>query len=333
MKIKTILNFTLISIILFFNQIVYSDGPDNLRNEIFYVVFKDNVPYVICNHKDRLYKIQSILLYNQLNSNLPDFDLKLELDKSNRIIVPGPCLEFNSKGNEIKGNKYAIDELFGFFNGDKLVIQKVVKDSLTPRLTVTIDKVIYYTYMLNSSVIFRCLPLDSNCISQLKRDGRIDNIFAFYKPNLKNTTLEYYKTEILPIPLEVEKKVNEFAKSFLPSSDPNKYPYPYKYISSIRYTDFNGKKHFYYAALLSYGEKGKESIFYLLNNKGIVIQIIKGEEYSRIIGILETDKRSAQSIVISYGGYGGGIKVLSFKRYPEKQPVLETKLSIATFCD
>ncbi len=328
MLTKKIPKYLLISIFLFSNKMAYSDGPDNLRNEIFYVVFKDNIPYVICNQKDRLYNIQSVLLYNQQNENLTDHDLKLDLDKSTKITIPGPWLEFDSKGNPIKANKYAVDELLGFFVGDNLVIQQVTPNGVEPRLIVTIDEVIYHAYKMNSSLIFRCLPVDSSIVNQLKRKGKINNVIAFYSPFLKNTALEYYKIETAPIPIEVKKKVDEFAVRFFPSSDPNKFPYPYKHISSVRYAP----KEFYFAALMSY--EGGGGIFYLLDKEGTVMQTIEGEGYSRIIGILETDQRSSQSIVILYGGYGGGgIKVLSFKDHYEKRPILETKLSIATFFD
>jgi len=318
--IKTLLPFL---ILILANNAALCDGPEGLRNKFFYATFIDSIPYLILNNVQTLYSIQSALL----NKGPHYYKLKLMLESSEIYRASVPCLYQGFKAFEITGNSDSYDNLIRLRCGNIMVIEKAAEKGYGPRSGVVIDKVMFISNGWTSSIIIKCRKIKEGKCELLIPEKWTDHLIAYYNDGHGVKKNEQRIMEDLEIPTEVQNKINKLAKGYLPSGNPDEYPYPHVTTTPIRW----GIKTIFYATVLSYGEKGVKGKLLLLDKNGNIIQETGEKRYNRIIGLISPSIRKSQSLVVFYGGgYGGGVELLSFD---QSKPQLVSRFRVNTIID
>jgi len=299
------------------------DGPMGLRDEFFYAVIVDSVPYLVLNSHETLYQIQSALLCAQ------DCYYGLETEPLSDQIYPGgiPPLFRDFRAYGIKGARESYDKLIRLERGDAMVLEKVTRSGDGPRAGAVVEKVMFLSNGLSSGIVIKCGKIAGEILEKLAAREWNQHIIAYYDGGRGVNQTEKREAEQSDIPEAVRIEIGKIADSFLPAGNPGEYPYPRVTTSSV----FRKPDEIFYAAVLSYGEKSINGRLVLLDCGGNVIQDTGEQDYNRILGLAGPCGRGPLALVVFYGGrYGGGVELFSF--HPRK-PLLVSGFRITTVID
>ena len=319
----------LVTIFLFpFHSPGRCDGMDNLRGEYFMAVLVGDVPYLLCNNRDRLFRLQAELLKEPDPSGQYE-NIHLNRGYSDNYRDKYSCI-MSSTAYEISGSGYPYEEVIGLTGGDKLIVQKAAMGGSGPAIEVTVDKILFLTDGHDSFILVKCRPIMETDKSIFSFGSSFVDTYGYYQhgPGMKRTTAS--SEAKLEVPVSIKAFVDGLAADYF--SDKNTFENDNSYIETVpvRYVDDRGRENICYLAVMSYGEKGKTGTMLLLDKDKQVLQEIH-KDYSGIIGLLNPDGGRSHLVALAYGDrYGGGVELLAFDR---GTGLLQTKIRICTVFD
>jgi len=324
--------FLFIFVILFYfayNNISYASN-------FHFTKVIDETPYVIINNIDILHKTQTFLLHSFLIGDTFQGEKTITLDTLNvetttELSLYWDVLEY--KLWPIIGPPNFMNYTVGFKPGDKLIIQYVTDDGSGEQKEIIVDKVLYNVCGNGSSILLTCQPisLDSNWF--YKKHDIFDSpyITHSYGSWRHKAPRGQIKVEIPDI---VKLKVDSLSNAFLPKESINELPrvttQPLRFFHGYQYNEM-----IYYAAVISYGTKGRRGILYLLDKFGNILQKLEDKNFNKINGITDVDRDGTNELVVFMGdGYGGGIEVFDLELDKKSETVrLLSVGKIATIFD
>jgi hypothetical protein len=290
----------------------------------------DDVPYLLCNNRDRLFRIQAELLAGPI-STWSTNKIHLNDDYSETYHGRIPCWYSGCIAYEIVGKGYDYEEVIGLSSGDHLFVQKVMANGLGPTAQLTIDKILFLSNRSESSIIVKCYPIEEKDRTLFNHQRHYVDVFGYHQYNAGGKRIPGPLAEKVVVPDSIRIFVAKLAYDFFPN--PNSFPEinPEVEITSIRYIDYHGNKTLYYLALLSYGNKGKTGRLVLLDKDRQIRQQIDHRRYSKIIGLLDPGDRTPHLVALRFGSsFGGGVELLSFDR---NTGLLQREISFCTVSD
>ncbi len=315
-------------------------------NQFNFAILYNNTPYVIINNEHVLNNLEKLLVRSFMNKKTFGGDLiSLDINHPEIIRIPHEfdmyC--FNDyKHFPLKGTLDNKKEIMGFIPGEELVIEDVTKDGNLKQRKIIIEKVYYHSVSCNananiSNIILKCLPSLPDTIwdSNYRKPfycPYITTKFRDFHPNISYNKLNDN------IPRSVLTKIDSIEFAFFPKGIKN-YSYPKSTQQKLRFTKWSPKnmryiEDYYYAVVMSNGEKGRIGIFYILNSEGKIIQRIKEKDnYNMIIGITDSNRDGSHELILAYGSnYGGGVEIY-YPSYDNQKKSLKYKKdnSIGTF--
>ncbi len=295
-------------------------------------VLVDDVPYLLCNNRDRLFRLQAELLKD---SDPTENGGGVHLNRDYSEIYKGdyPC-DSRSAAYEISGSGNIYDEVIGLTGGDKLSVQKAVLDGSGSIIELTIDKILFMTNGYDAFILIKCSPIGEKDRPIFNGQSSFVDTYGYYR----HESTEKRKSVLSPasperklqVPDSINTFVNELADDLYSHLDTLEYRFVYVGTVPMRYVDDHGGESVYYLAVISCGEKGKSGTLLLLDKDKHVLQKIQ-KDYSGIIGLLDPDCGGSHLVALGYGdGYGGGVELMAFDR---TTGLLQTEIRICTVFD
>jgi hypothetical protein len=201
-----------------------------------------------------------------------------------------------------------LEKIFDFYQGSAMVVQSPQKDCSGKYYKIFVDDIYYYPTKRESFIIVKCEFADSLMLSD---KSKIGNRIFISSPLRQNLNLDYTLRIKHKVPEIIKNKSEFLKKEFFPDQfeildEPKAFFQPLRFQTPCH-------EEMYYAVVLSYGNKPRKGVIYLLNKKAEVIQKITNSirsDYHKIKGVTDTNLNGSHELVIYCGNsYGNALVV------------------------
>lgn len=300
-----------------------------LASEFVFVTMIDDTPYIIVNDYKAISMTQAVLLHSFLIGDTYEGEQAIRLDTTaaetlKRLSLYWDVYEY--KLWPIAGPSNYMKYTTGYAPGDVLNMQVITEDGSGAQMQIEVDKAFYNVAGPNASILLKCKPVILGPAWNARRThytGSPYFVASLFGGQPASPMSLFDPT----IPEVVKSKIDELIAETIPAAVASEYQSVT--IQPIRALPPRGlAQEPYYAAILSYGEKGGTRFLFLFNSRGEIVQKLENKHmgFNRIIGVTDVDRNGIPELIVFVGNqYGGGIEVFQLSWDEDKTTVFLKK--------